>query len=59
MEMTGQCSNNAVAESFFSTLKNKFNHHYSFQTHKAATTAIMRYIEVFYNRWRPHGWVPG
>ncbi len=54
MGMTGQCWDNAVAESFFSTLKNEFYHHYSFQTHKAARTAVMRYIEVFYNRWRPH-----
>lgn len=54
MGMTGQCWDNAVAESFFSTLKNEFYHHYSFETHKAARTAVMRYIEVFYNRWRPH-----
>lgn len=54
MGATGVCWDNAVAESLFSTLKNEFYHHHSFTTRQAARRAVMRYIEVFYNRWRPH-----
>ena len=43
-----------MAESAFSSLKNEFYHHYSFDTRQDARRATMRYIEVFYNRWRPH-----
>ncbi|WP_396334259.1 IS3 family transposase [Arthrobacter sp. lap29] len=35
-------------------MKNEFYHHYSFDTRQEAMRATMRYIEVFYNRWRPH-----
>jgi putative transposase len=45
---------NAVAESLFSSLKNEFYHHHSFTTRQDARRATMCYIEVFYNRWRPH-----
>ncbi|WP_371411389.1 integrase core domain-containing protein [Mycobacterium sp. shizuoka-1] len=48
------CWDNAVAESLFSSLKNEFYHHHSFTTRQDARRATMRYIEVFYNRWRPH-----
>ena len=54
MGATGVCWDNAVAESLFSTLKNEFYHHHSFATRQDARRATMRYIEVFYNRWRPH-----
>lgn len=43
-----------MAESLFSSLKNEFYHHHSFATRQDARRATMRYIEVFYNRWRPH-----
>jgi putative transposase len=54
MGATGVCWDNAVAESLFSSLKNEFYHHHSFSTRQDARRATMRYIEVFYNRWRPH-----
>ncbi len=54
MGATGVCWDNAVAESLFSSLKNEFYHHYGFATRQDARRATMRYIEVFYNRWRPH-----
>ncbi|WP_346960954.1 IS3 family transposase [uncultured Arthrobacter sp.] len=50
---TGVCWDNAVAESAFSSLKTEFYHH-SFATRQGARRASMRYIEVFYNRWRHH-----
>lgn len=54
MGAKGVCWDNSVAESVFSSLKNEFYHHYSFTTRQDARRATMRYIEVFYNRWRPH-----
>jgi putative transposase len=48
------CYDNAVAESFFSSLKNELIHHNSFRTRGEARTAIFEYIEVFYNRQRRH-----
>ncbi|MGN5734687.1 IS3 family transposase [Arthrobacter psychrochitiniphilus] len=50
---------NAVAESAFSSLKNEFYHHYSFDTRHDARRATMHYIEAFYNRWRPHTYNDG
>ena len=45
---------NAVAESFFSMLKNEMYHRYTFTTRARARFAVMDYIEVFYNRQRVH-----
>ena len=45
---------NAVAESFFSTLKNELVHHCDFRTRDEARAAIFDYIELFYNRKRIH-----
>ena len=45
---------NAVAESFFSTLKNEWVHHHDFNTRDEAKLAIFDYIECFYNRNRIH-----
>ena len=50
----GDCYDNAVAESFFSTLKRECVHRHQFQTRKEARTVIFEYIEVFYNRERLH-----
>lgn len=55
MEPRGSAWDNAVAESAFSSLKNAFYHHHSFTTRQDAGPATIRYVEVFYNRWRPHG----
>ena len=51
---TGVCWDNAVAESFFSALKNEMFHHRQFSTRVRARFAVADYIEVFYNRRRLH-----
>lgn len=48
------CYDNAVAESFWHTLKNELIHRRQFQTRDEAQRAIFEYIEVFYNRTRRH-----
>lgn len=45
---------NAVAESFFSNLKNELIHHREFSSRDDARAAIFDYIELFYNRKRIH-----
>ena len=47
-------ADNAVAESFFSNLKNELIHHADFQNRESARSAIFSYIELFYNRQRIH-----
>lgn len=54
MSRKGNCHDNAVAESFFSNLKNEVTHHTIYATRKQAKAAIFDYIELFYNRMRPH-----
>lgn len=54
MSRRGNCYDNAVAESFFSSLKNELIHHNSFRTRGEARTMIFEYVEVFYNRQRRH-----
>jgi transposase InsO family protein len=50
----GTCWDNAVAESFFATLKTELLHRQTWATRQQARTAIFEYIEVFYNRQRRH-----
>ena len=45
---------NAVAESFFSNLKNEWVHHHDFKTREEAGLALFDYIECFYNTQRIH-----
>lgn len=45
---------NAVAESFFSNLKNELVHHCDFRQRDHARVAIFDYIEIFCNRQRRH-----
>ncbi len=54
MSRKGDCWDNAVAESFFHTLKIELVHHCDFETREEARAAIFEYIEVFYNRQRAH-----
>jgi len=54
MSRKGDCYDNAVAESFFSNLKNELTWHCRFQSRDEARAAIFSYIEVFYNRGRLH-----
>lgn len=50
----GDCYDNAVAESFFSGLKNELIWDQDFRTRAEARSAIFEWIEVFYNRERLH-----
>lgn len=54
MSRRANCWDNAVAESFFATLKKELVHKCHFETRKEASTAIFEYIELFYNRVRSH-----
>ena len=54
MSAKGNCYDNAVAESFFHSLKTELTHHMNFETRSQANQAIFEYIEVFYNRQRLH-----
>lgn len=54
MSKKGDCWDNAVAESFFRTLKTELTNHYQFNNHQEARNVIFEYIEVFYNRIRIH-----
>jgi len=54
MTSTGRCYDNAVAESFFGTLKNEIVRGQKYQSREIATAAIFEYIEMFYNRVRLH-----
>ena len=54
MSRRGNCWDNAVAESFFGTIKTEFIHLTTFPTRATAHTAIAEWIEVFYNRQRLH-----
>lgn len=54
MSKKGDCWDNAVAESFFHSLKTELIHHEKFLTRKEANEKIFEYIEIFYNRQRIH-----
>jgi putative transposase len=54
MSRKGNCHDNAVAESFFSSLKNEVMHERYFSTRDEAHAVINDYIEVYYNRMRIH-----
>lgn len=54
MSRKGNCWDNAVAESFFHTLKTELVHHKQYKTRAEAEQDIFEYIEVFYNRRRLH-----
>ena len=57
MSRKGDCWDNAVAESFFHTLKVELTHGKTYNTHQEAKTAIFEYIEGFYNRQRRHSYL--
>jgi putative transposase len=49
-----QCWDNAVAESWFASLKEECIHRRSWATRAQARHAVFDYIEIFYNRQRLH-----
>ena len=54
MSRKGNCWDNAVAESFFSTLKNELIHRHRWSNRLELRAAVFEYIEAFYNRQRLH-----
>jgi len=54
MSRKGNCYDNAMMESFWSTLKRELVHRCCFATRAQARAAIFEWIEVFYNRARFH-----
>jgi len=54
MSRKGNCWDNAVVESFFSSLKMELVYERSSQTHEEAKRALFEYIEAWYNRRRRH-----
>lgn len=54
MGSRGDCYDNAVAESFFATLKKEHFGRRTWPTKNELRAEIFRYIEVFYNRRRRH-----
>ena len=59
MSRKGNCWDNAVAESFFKSLKSDLVYENTFYTKKQAKQEIFKYIELFYNRVRPHSYLNG
>ena len=54
MSRVGDCYDNALAESFFGTLKAELVHAQHWPSRRAARVAVFEWIEVFYNRQRRH-----
>jgi putative transposase len=54
MSRKANCWDNAVAESFFKTLKTECVYVQKFENQKQAATTVFEYIEVWYNRQRIH-----
>lgn len=54
MSRRGNCWDNAVAESFFATLKVELVHDATWETRATARTELFDYIEQFYNGQRRH-----
>jgi putative transposase len=54
MGRAGSALDNAISESFVSTLKCELVHRQRFPTREAARSAVFEYLEAFYNRRRLH-----
>lgn len=54
MSRKANCWDNAVVESFFSTLKHELIECKTFETREQARAAIFDWIEIWYNRLRRH-----
>ena len=59
MSRRGNCWDNAVAESFFSSLKKERIRKRIYKTREMARAEVFDYIEVFYNRSRRHSYSGG
>lgn len=54
MSRKGNCWDNAVAESFFATIKEELVYKRTWKGRNDLRSAVFEYIEVFYNRRRLH-----
>jgi putative transposase len=54
MGRAGSALDNAISESFVSTLKCELVHRRHFPSREAARSAVFEYLEAFYNRRRLH-----
>jgi transposase InsO family protein len=54
MSRPGNCYDNAVAESFFGTLKSELLHRRHYRRRADAETSVFEWIECWYNRQRRH-----
>jgi len=54
MSRKGNCYDNAMAESFFKTLKTELIYQNKYRNRQEAKQDLFEYIEVFYNRKRLH-----
>ena len=54
MSSKGNCYDNAITETFFSTLKKELVYLTEFETRQQAESEIFEFIEIFYNRKRLH-----
>jgi len=54
MPLDNYRSVNAVAESFFATIKKELVHRQSWPSRRDLSSAVFEYIEAFYNRQRRH-----
>lgn len=50
----GECYDNAMMESFFSSLETECVYQHAYQSPSEAKQSIFEWIEVFYNRQRHH-----
>ena len=57
MSRRGNCYDNAVAESFFKTLKKELVRKHIFLTREIAKSKIFEYMEMFYNAKRRHSYL--
>jgi hypothetical protein len=57
MSRKGNCWDNAVAESFFKTIKTELIYQYKYQSKKETELCIFEYIETFYNIKRRHSYL--
>lgn len=54
MSRKGNCWDNAVAESFFHTLKTRLIYHRNYRTMEELNKDLYWYIDIYYNRIRKH-----
>jgi transposase InsO family protein len=53
------CFDNAISESFFATLKKEWFYREKFSSEEQLRASLARYIEIYYNRQRPHSTLGG